>query len=114
MSKIKENLLDDINEKVEIEELVDFRYEEEFKELSKEDYNDLVYLNYPNDKDIDKLLSEEAYIQFKNLSIEEKNTIFPLVESDFNIDAEYFNSIKEEDNNLVNEETDTNIDFNDI
>mgnify|MGYP003510602579 CR=1 FL=1 len=48
MSKIKENLLDDINEKIEIEELVDFRYEEEFKELSKEDYNDLVYLNYQN------------------------------------------------------------------
>ena len=117
MSKIKNNIdkKQDFEERISFEELEDFRFENELNNISKEKYIELVTLNYKDyeNSDVEKLSSEFAYQHFQGLSSEEKNKFFPIKDSDFSSDMDFFNSIKEEayglNKELILEEKDTNL-----
>ena len=117
MSKIKNSIdkQQNFEERVSFEELEDFRFENELNNISKEKYIELVTLNYKNyeNSDVEKLSSEFAYQHFQGLSNEEKNKFFPIKDSDFSSDMDFFNSIKEEayglNKELILEEKDTNL-----
>lgn len=117
MSKIKNSIdkKEDFKERISFEELEDLRFENELNDISKEKYIELVTLNYKDyeNSDVEKLSSEFAYQHFQNLSNEEKNKIFPIKDSDFSKDMDFFNSIKEDayglNKELILEETDTKL-----
>ena len=117
MSKIKNSIdkQQNFEERVSFEELEDFRFENELNDISKEKYIELVTLNYKDyeNSDVEKLSSEFAYQHFQSLSNEEKNKFFPIKDSDFSSDMDFFNSIKEEayglNKELILEEKDTNL-----
>ena len=117
MSKIKNNIdkKQDFKERISFEELEDLRFENELNDISKEKYIELVTLNYKDyeNSDVEKLSSEFAYQHFQGLSNEEKNKFFPIKDSDFSSDMDFFNSIKEEayglNKELILEEKDTNL-----
>ena len=117
MSKIKNSIdkKQDFKERISFEELEDLRFENELNDISKEKYIELVTLNYKDyeNSDVEKLSSEFAYQYFQNLSNEEKNKIFPIKDSDFSSDMDFFNSIKDEayglNKELILEETDTKL-----
>ena len=117
MSKIKNSIdkKQDFKEKISFEELEDLRFENELNDISKEKYIELVTLNYKDyeNSDVEKLSSEFAYQHFQGLSSEEKNKFFPIKDSDFSSDMDFFNSIKEEayglNKELILEEKDTNL-----
>ena len=95
MSKIKNSIdkQQNFEERVSFEELEDFRFENELNNISKEKYIELVTLNYKDyeNSDVEKLSSEYAYQHFQNLSNEEKNKFFPIKDSDFSSDMDFFN-----------------------
>ena len=117
MSKIKNSIdkKQDFKERISFEELEDLRFENELHNISKEKYIELVTLNYKDyeNSDVEKLSSEFAYQYFQGLSDEEKNKFFPIKDSDFSSDMDFFNSIKEEayglNKELILEEKDTNL-----
>lgn len=117
MSKIKNSIdkKQDFKEKISFEELEDLRFENELNDISKEKYIELVTLNYKDyeNSDVEKLSSEFAYQHFQGLSNEEKNKFFPIKDSDFSSDMDFFNSIKEEayglNKELILEEKDTKL-----
>ncbi len=117
MSKIKNSIdkKQDFKERISFEELEDLRFENELKDISKEKYIELVTLNYKDyeNSDVEKLSSEFAYQYFQGLSDEEKNKFFPIKDSDFSSDMDFFNSIKDEayglNKELILEEKDTNL-----
>ena len=117
MSKIKNSIdkKQDFKERISFEELEDLRFENELNDISKEKYIELVTLNYKDyeNSDVEKLSSEFAYQYFQGLSDEEKNKFFPIKDSDFSSDMDFFNSIKEEayglNKELILEETDTKL-----
>ena len=117
MSKIKNSIdkKQDFKERISFEELEDLRFENELNDISKEKYIELVTLNYKDyeNSDVEKLSSEFAYQHFQGLSNEEKNKFFPIKDSDFSSDMDFFNSIKEDayglNKELILEETDTKL-----
>ncbi len=117
MSKIKNSIdkKQDFKERISFEELEDLRFENELKDISKEKYIELVTLNYKDyeNSDVEKLSSEFAYQYFQGLSDEEKNKFFPIKDSDFSSDMDFFNSIKDEayglNKELILEEKETNL-----
>ena len=117
MSKIKNSIdkKQDFKERISFEELEDLRFENELNDISKEKYIELVTLNYKDyeNSDVEKLSSEFAYQHFQGLSDEEKNKFFPIKDSDFSSDMDFFNSIKDEayglNKELILEEKETNL-----